>query len=203
MTKEQLIAMGLSEEQAQQILDGFGTMVPKSRLDDKIKELKTANDTIAERDNQLKELEPLAAGNKDLVDQIKQLQADNKTAKEQHDTELAETRLTSAVKLALTGKVQDLDIVSGLLDKTKIELDEQGNVKGGLDDQLTTLKESKSFLFVPENEPQQQQPPSWSGGQHNPPGGATMTKEEFAKKSYADRVKFQEENPTAFTELFK
>lgn len=169
MNKEQLIALGLSEEQAQSVLDGFGQMVPKSRLDEKIKELKTANDTIAERDNQLKELEPLAAGNKDLVDQIKQLQADNKTAKEQYDAELAETRLTSAVKLALTGKVQDLDIVSGLLDKTKIELDEQGNVKGGLDEQLTTLKESKSFLFVPENEPQQQQPPSWSEGQYNPP----------------------------------
>lgn len=133
MNKEQLIALGLSEEQAQSVLDGFGQMVPKSRLDDKIQELKTAKD--------------------------------------QHEAELAETRLTSAVKLALTGKVQDLDIVSSLLDKAKIELDEQGNVKGGLDEQLTTLKESKSFLFVPENEPQQQQPPSWSGGQHNPPGG--------------------------------
>ena len=175
MNKEQLIALGLSEEQAQSVLDGFGQMVPKSRLDDKIQELKTAKDTITKYETDLEELKPKAAGNEALLQQIQQLQDDNKTAKDQHEAELAETRLTSAVKLALTGKVQDLDIVSSLLDKTKIELDEQGNVKGGLDEQLTTLKESKSFLFVPENDQQQQQqqqqPPSWSGGQHNPPSG--------------------------------
>lgn len=171
MNKEQLIALGLSEEQAQSVLDGFGQMVPKSRLDDKIQELKTAKDTITKYETDLEDLKPKVAGNEALLQQIQQLQDDNKTAKDQHEAELAETRLTSAVKLALTGKVQDLDIVSSLLDKTKIELDEQGNVKGGLDEQLTTLKESKSFLFVPENDQQQQQPPSWSGGQHNPPSG--------------------------------
>jgi len=152
MNKDQLIALGLSEEQAQSVLDGFGQMVPKSRLDDKIQELKTAKNTITKYETDLEELKPKAAGNEALLQQIQQLQDDNKTAKDQYEAELAETRLTSAVKLALTGKVQDLDIVSGLLDKTKIELDEQGNVKGGLDEQLTTLKESKSFLFVPETE---------------------------------------------------
>lgn len=152
MNKDQLIALGLSEEQAQSVLDGFGQMVPKSRLDDKIQELKTAKNTITKYETDLEELKPKAAGNEALLQQIQQLQDDNKTAKDQYDAELAETRLTSAVKLALTGKVQDLDIVSSLLDKSKIELDEQGNVKGGLDEQLTTLKESKSFLFVPETE---------------------------------------------------
>jgi len=152
MNKEQLIKLGLTEEQAQSVLDGFGKMVPKSRLDDKIKELEIANDTISKYETDLEDLKPKAAGNEALLQQIQQLQDENKTAKDQYEAELAETRLTSAVKLALTGKVQDLDIVSGLLDKTKIELDEQGNVKGGLDEQLTTLKESKSFLFVPETE---------------------------------------------------
>ncbi|WP_255350384.1 hypothetical protein [Lysinibacillus sp. ZYM-1] len=33
MNKKQLIALGLSEEQVQQVLDGFGTMVPMSSLD--------------------------------------------------------------------------------------------------------------------------------------------------------------------------
>ena len=152
MNKDQLIALGLSEEHAQSVLDGFGQMVPKSRLDDKIQELKTAKNTITKYETDLEELKPKAAGNEALLQQIQQLQDDNKTAKDQYEAELAETRLTSAVKLALTGKVQDLDIVSSLLDKSKIELDEQGNVKGGLDEQLTTLKESKSFLFVPETE---------------------------------------------------
>lgn len=168
MTKEQLIALGLTEEQAQSILDGFGTMVPKTRLDDKIKELKAANDTIAERDRQLEDLKPKAAGHEALQAEITRLQQENKDNADKHASELAETRLTSAVKLAITGKVQDLDIVSGLLDKTKIELDEQGNVKGGLDEQLTTLKESKSFLFVPDEE-EQPAVPSFGGGNPTPP----------------------------------
>ncbi|WP_107841880.1 phage scaffolding protein [Metasolibacillus meyeri] len=171
MTKEQLLAMGLTEEQAQSVLDGFGTMVPKSRLDEKIKELKAANDTITERDTQLEELKPKAAGNDALQAEITRLQQENKDNADKHATELAETRLSSAVKLALTGKVQDLDIVSGLLNKEKIELDEQGNVKGGLDDQLMALKESKSFLFVPETESAQPPAPNFGGGNHNPPQG--------------------------------
>lgn len=169
MTKEQLIALGLTEEQAQSILDGFGTMIPKSRLDDKIKELKAANDTIVERDRQLEDLKPKAAGHEALQAEITRLQQENKDNADKHSAELAETRLTSAVKLALTGKVQDLDIVSGLLDKTKIELDEQGNVKAGLDDQLATLKESKSFLFVPETDPEQPPAPTFGGGNPTPP----------------------------------
>lgn len=151
-TLEKLIEAGFTEEQAKQIMDGMGQVVPKSRLDDKIQELNTAKNTITKYETDLEELKPKAAGNEVLLQQIQQLQDDNKTAKDQYEAELAETRLTSAVKLALTGKVQDLDIVSSLLDKSKIELDEQGNVKGGLDEQLTTLKESKSFLFVPETE---------------------------------------------------
>ncbi|WP_394606814.1 phage scaffolding protein [Geobacillus thermoleovorans] len=36
-------------------------------------------------------------------------------------------------------------------DKDAIELDENGNITKGLDEQLKTLQETKSFLFVPEN----------------------------------------------------
>src|SRR5690606_36019732 len=39
-------------------------------------------------------------------------------------------------------------LVATLLDKSKIEVDEQGNIKGGLEDQLKALREAKSFLFV-------------------------------------------------------
>lgn len=175
MKKEALIALGLTEEQAQSVLDGFGHMVPKARLDEKIEELKAVQTQVTERDTQLEELKPKAAGNEALLEQIQKLQDENKTAKEQYDAELSETRLSSAVKLALTGKVQDLDIVSGLLDKTKIELDELGNIKGGLDDQLTTLKESKSFLFVPEttDEPPAPPAPQFTPGSPTPPAGGS------------------------------
>ncbi|MEK4701985.1 phage scaffolding protein [Solibacillus sp. FSL R7-0668] len=169
MTKEQLMALGLTEEQAQQILDGFGQMVPKSRLDEKIKELKTANETIAERDTQIKDLEPLAAGNKDLLDQITKLQADNKTAAEQYQADLAETQRTYALDGALKdAKVHNVKAVKALLDNEKIKLN--GDALEGLTEQLEALKQSDAYLFTTEKA-DTPPAPSFSGGQHTPPAG--------------------------------
>lgn len=74
-----------------------------------------------------------------------------KTVKDKYEADAKELRLATAVKLALAGKVHDPDIVAGLLDKTKIELDDNGSVKAGLDDQIKALKTSKAFLFVSED----------------------------------------------------
>jgi len=166
MNKEQLIAIGLTEEQAQQVVDGFGTMVPKTRLDDKIKELKTANDQIADRDTQLEELKPKAAGNEALQTEITRLQQENKDNADKHAADLAETQRTFALDSALKdAKVHNPKSVKALLDQDKIKLN--GEALEGLTEQLEALKQSDAYLFAEEQ--QQQQPPSWSGGQHNPP----------------------------------
>ncbi|WP_374964612.1 phage scaffolding protein [Lysinibacillus sp. RS5] len=170
MNKEQLIALGLTDEQAQQVVDGFGTMVPKTRLDDKIKELKTANDTIVERDTQLEELKPKAAGNEALLQQIQQLQNDNKTATEKYQSELTEQQRAFALDSALKdAKVHNPKSVKALLDMEKIKLN--GEALEGLMEQLEALKQSDAYLFA--GEQQQQQPPSWSNGEHTPPGTPT------------------------------
>ncbi|MDT2249027.1 phage scaffolding protein [Paenibacillus larvae] len=54
--------------------------------------------------------------------------------------------VTNAIKLALNGQVHDEELVAGLLDKTKLELDESGALKG-LDDQVKVLQESKAFCL--------------------------------------------------------
>lgn len=59
MKKEDLIALGLSEEQADKVIAGFGTMVPKSRLDDKINEVKDLTTQLKDRDTQLNDLKKL------------------------------------------------------------------------------------------------------------------------------------------------
>ncbi len=148
MNKEQLIALGLSEEQADKVIAGFGTMIPKSRLDEKIQEVKDLNNQIKDRDKQLEELKKIDA--EGLQKKIDELQEENKKAKTDYEAKLKDTQLTGALKLALAGKVHDADLVASLLDKAKIELGEDGNISKGLDDQIKTLKESKSFLFVPD-----------------------------------------------------
>ncbi|MFJ3386318.1 phage scaffolding protein [Lysinibacillus sp. NPDC086135] len=151
MKKEELIALGLTEELAQKVLDGFGTMVPKSRLDDKIQENKDLTTQLKDRDTQLEELKKVDA--KGLQTKIEELQQENTDAKAKYESDLKETQLSNAIKLALHGKVHDTDITSREIDKTAIELDVDGNITKGLEEQLKTLQESKSFLFVPKSSP--------------------------------------------------
>lgn len=131
-----------------------GSWLPKSKLDEKIDLINGYKAQILERDEQLAKLQPLAAGNQGLTEQIQKLQEANEAAQVEFQNKLKDTQLSSAIKLALNGKVQDLEIVSNLLDKGAIELDENGSIKGGLDEQVSALKESKSFLFVPDKEPE-------------------------------------------------
>lgn len=152
MNKEQLIALGLTEEQADKVISGFGQMVPKSRLDEKIQDAKDLKVQLDDRDKQLEDLKKVDA--EGLQVKIDELQQANETAKTEYETKLKETQLSSAVKLALAGKVHDADLVAGLIDKSTIELGEDGNVAKGLDEQIKTLQESKSFLFVPDSKDQ-------------------------------------------------
>ncbi|HIW31292.1 MAG TPA: phage scaffolding protein [Candidatus Paenibacillus intestinavium] len=155
MNKEEFIALGLTDEQAAKAatasaeeLKGF---IPKARFDEVNTAKKTADDALKERDKQLDDLKKSSGDAEALKLQITQLQTDNQTAKEKYEADAKDLQLSTALKLSLSGKVHDPDIVTGLLDKTKIELDENGNIKAGFDDQVKALQTSKAFLFVPED----------------------------------------------------
>lgn len=190
MTKEEFIALGLTEEQAAKAaaasaeeLKGF---IPKARFDEVNTAKKTAEDTLRERDKQLEDLKKSSGDAEALKKQIETLQGENKAAKEKYEAEAKELRLNAAVKLALSGKVHDPDIVVGLLDKTKIELDDSGAVKAGLDDQIKALQTSKAFLFVQEDKGGQFQfkgaSPLEGGGGGAGGGGGTDNAAEFGKR---------------------
>lgn len=165
MKKEDLIAMGLSEEQADAIVGKYGTMIPKERFDEINKAKKTLEDQVKNHQTQLKDLQDKAKGNDELQKTITDLQQANETAKTEYEQQLKDERMSAALKLSLHRKVHDVDLVAGLIDKTTIELSEDGKVTKGLDEQLKSLQESKSFLFVPEK-----QQPTFRGW--NPAGGA-------------------------------
>ncbi|WP_342534005.1 phage scaffolding protein [Lysinibacillus sp. FSL M8-0337] len=149
MKKEDLIALGLNEEQADKVIEGYGQMVPKSRLDDKIQELKTANDTIAERDTQLKTLQTKAAGNEELQTEITRLQQENATTKAEHEAELQKRDFEHALDSALRdAKAKNVKAVRANLNLEAIKLD--GDKLLGLDEQLTALKASDDYLFTPD-----------------------------------------------------
>lgn len=144
---------GIEESKVEEIVKDYNQeapkhIIPKEKYNEVADTKKQLEKDIAIRDQQIDDLKKVDADG--LKEEIEKLQKENKEAKEKYEKEMKELSLNNALKLNLANMVHDPDIVLNLLDKTKIELDDQGNIKGGLDDQIKTLKESKSFLFVEE-----------------------------------------------------
>lgn len=123
--------------------------VEKTKFDEVKQAKKQLETDVKDRDTQLETLKKSAGDNATLKQQIEQLQNDNKKKDEEYQAELKDLKLTNAIKLAITDSAQDIDLVTGLIDKSKLILSEDGKVTG-LDEQVTGLKESKSFLFKSE-----------------------------------------------------
>ncbi|MGG0663414.1 phage scaffolding protein [Viridibacillus arvi] len=151
MNKEQLIALGLTDEQANQVISGYGAMIPKERFDEVNNSKKLLEEQITDRDNQLKELSKNAEVSDVLKADIVKLQEDNKQAKEKYDADVKQIKVDSAVELALTNaKARNLTAAKSLLDLSNVELDDQGKVKG-LEDKIKALTEDEGtkFMFEP------------------------------------------------------
>lgn len=146
MNKEQLIALGLTEEQAAKVVEGYGIMIPKARLDEKIAELKTATDTIAERDKQIEDLGKAAGDSEALQKQITELSEANKKAAEDHAAAIQKVQFDNALEKAYAAaKVKNIKSLTGHIDLDKVKL--EGESLTGLDEQLKALQESDSYLF--------------------------------------------------------
>lgn len=145
----------LSEEVRNQYKDidlvDSSKYIEKSKFDEVKQAKKQLETDIKDRDTQLETLKKSVGDNAALKQQIETLQADNKKKDEDYQAELKDLKITNAIKLAIAESAQDVDLVTGLIDKSKLILGEDGKVTG-LDEQVTGLKENKSFLFkVEEN----------------------------------------------------
>ncbi|WP_255428614.1 phage scaffolding protein [Sporosarcina sp. resist] len=147
MNKEQLIALGLTEEQADKVVAGIGTMIPKSRFDELNDAKKQLDTDLAARDTQLEELKKTAGASEELKGQIATLQAANDSTKTEYEEKIQKQSYNYALERALTeAKVKNPKAVKALLDIEAIKLD--GEKLLGLDEQLKTLSESDGYLFA-------------------------------------------------------
>lgn len=149
MTKEKLIEMGLTEEQASNVMKELdGNYIPKSRFNEVNTELKQAKDQVKERDSQLEELKKTAGDSEELKKQIETLQNDNKAKDDAHAAEIKQLKIDAAVDKALNdAKAKNLKAVKALLDLSKAELAEDGTIKG-LDSQIKALTEAEESKFM-------------------------------------------------------
>ena len=151
MTKEKLMEWGLTEEQANKVMEGLnGSFVTKARFNEVNTELTAAKNTIKERDTQLETLKKASGDTKALQDQITQLQADNKQKDADYAAQLKALKISNAVELALTGaKAKNNTAAKALLADflSTAELDDDGTVKG-LADAVKKLAESEETAFL-------------------------------------------------------
>ena len=193
MNKEQLVALGLSEEQATAVVEGFGKMIPKSRLDEKIAEVNDYKQQLADRDTQLTELQSKAQGNEELQAQIQALQQQNEQEKVEYQQQLQQKEFDFALTEALRdAKAKNPKAVKALLDTSTVKFVDGKLI--GLDEQLTALKTSDDYLFTSDK---------LKGG--TPPQGGTppttVTKEQFNAMDYFERVALKKENPQTYEQL--
>lgn len=152
MKREELKALGLTDEQINEVMRVNGTDIEavKTKATDLETQMKALNDSIKERDTQLESLKATSGDAESLKSQIAALQETNTKQAQEAAAKLKEIQVNSAIKLALTGKVHDSDIVASLVAKDKLLVNDDGSILG-LDDQIKALQESKKFLFTTED----------------------------------------------------
>jgi hypothetical protein len=118
-------------------------------------------------------------------------------AKADHEKELKQLRMNHAV----LAKLQEQNFVdpnlilsAGLIDTTKVTLDDNGVITGGLDDQLSSLAEARPYLKNASNGGQRGT--GKQGGSDE--FGSVTSKEEFLKLSYDKQLEFKKANPEVF-----
>ena len=155
LTKEQLMAMGASEEVATKILEANKTVmenfVPKHRFDEITNELKEVKGQVKDRDTQIGELKKFEGTATQLQEKITALETANSEKEAKFKEQLLGEAKKNAVKVALladeTSRPHDADMVMGLFDMSTITLDEAGKITAGFKEQSEKIKAEKSFLF--------------------------------------------------------
>lgn len=194
MTKEDLIAMGLTEDQAKKVMNSLdGNYVTKTRFNEINEENKTLKKSVSDRDKQLEELKKSSGDNAELKKQIEDLQKQNAEQKKTHEAELNQLKLDNAVNTALTAAgAKNNKAVRSLLDLNKIKFGEDGKLNG-LDDQLKSIQKSDSYLFA---EKQQKQQNNFKGFQPGASGDAKPgTEVDTSKMTYSELAAYMAANP--------
>ena len=178
MKKEDFLKLGFTEEQATKAAvasaEELKDFIPKTRFDEVNTENKTLKADIKTRDTQLETLKNSTGDIEALKKSITDLQTQNETDKANHEAQLKQIKIDSAVERALTGaKAKNVKAVKALLDLEKAEFDGD-NIKG-LDDQLKKLQESEDSKFLFNIEAPAAKPPQFKGFKpgssgDNPPG---------------------------------
>ena len=160
-----------------------GSWIPKTKFDEVIADKNVYKTQVDNYSKQIEELSKSSSGNEELSKQLEAIKAQAEQEKLDLLKQLETTKLENALKFQLNGKVHDLDLTLGLINKEQIKLDEKGNITEGFEEQFKQLTEYKPFLFVPEFKPAGETvvSPSVKMSAGNPTPGAEKETDVFAQ----------------------
>lgn len=196
MTKEQLQALNLTEEQINAVIEDYGkNYVSKAQFNEKNDAYKQAKQEIENLTNDISTLSEANKANEALQSQIKELQDAATQREADYNENIKNMKIDTAITKALSKSgAMNETILTGLLDRTKIAIGEDNTITG-IQEQITALKESDPYLF------KQDSIKGVVPGDATPKTHDGITKEQFNKMSYLDRVQLQETNPELYSEL--
>lgn len=202
MNREELKALGLSDEQIDKVMASHGKVVNSIKdKADKVEGLESQiedyQQQIKDRDKQLDNLSKQVKDNEELTAEIDRLKEENKTATQELQDKLDKQAFEFSLEKALSNAgARNPKAVKALLNTDSIKLDGENLL--GLDDQLKALQESDAYLFKQEETPNS--PTIVAPG--NPNGGQPTTKS-IAEMSYQELADLKANNPAQFAELTK
>lgn len=183
---ELLKAQGLTDEQITAIIGEMTKnkiyTTSEENIDIRYSKLKAERDDLKGKldtaDNTITDLKKNNADNAILQGTIKTHEETIATMKTDYDNKIREMNIKNAIQSKLIDTKYP-ELLETKFDKKKLTVSEDGTVLG-IDEQLTAIKEQYKDLFVP---PVTGRDPNNNGG--NP---KTVTKEQFTKMNYKERV---------------
>ncbi len=189
MNREELKALGLTDEQIEEVMKAHGKSVndykeKAEQVDTLSSQIDNYKSQITERDTQLEELKKVDG--EGLQARIDELQAANETTKTEYEEKLQQQAFEHKLHNTLKDSgVRNVKAVKALLDTESIKLD--GDMLLGLDDQLKELQKNESYLFATNDD--RSNKPIFTTGNHNK-GSGVLTKEQIMQEK--DNMKRQQ-----------
>lgn len=192
MKRKFLEELGLEKDVIDKIMTENGNDInaAKAELSEVAAERDKLKQDIKEREGQIETLKKSAGSGEDLKKQIEVLQAENRKEKISYAVEKALTAAKAKNVTAAKAMLKDLD---------KAEFSEDGSIKG-LSEQIKALQkdEATKFLFEEEKKPQKPKMTGASPADPDDEKPSGVTKEQFAKMGYKERLKLYNSDRDAY-----
>ena len=203
MTREQLKALGLTDEQIDAVMKENGKDIEKAKgdLTAKETELETKTKEVETLQGQLDTANAEIESYKEMdIESIKAAADDYKKkyekAKEDSEAEIESLKFEHSLESALSkAGAKNVKAAKALLDIESLK--DSKNIDVDIETAITTLKESDEYLFG-ELDPQGTGGSLGNGGKGT---GKGITKEEFEKMSYKERVELFNKQPEIYKTL--